>query len=73
MLKRTMTAADHTALTPALQALYVAAADGNGFTLDVDADPALRALASAGRRVPRKQRHADAADGGTAGAAATAA
>ena len=43
-LKRTLTAAEHTALAPELQALYVAAADGNGFTLEVDADPGLRAL-----------------------------
>ena len=44
MLKRTLTAAEHTALAPEMQALYVAAADGNGFTLEVDADPAVRAL-----------------------------
>lgn len=43
-LKRTLTAAEHAALDPALQALYVAAADGNGFTLEVEADPAVRAL-----------------------------
>ena len=43
-LKRILTAAEHTALTPEMQALYVAAADGNGFTLEVDADPAVRAL-----------------------------
>ena len=43
MLKRTLTAADHTALAPEMQALYVAAADGNGFTLEVDVDPALHA------------------------------
>ena len=42
-LKRILTAAEHSALTPEMQAFYVAAADGNGFTLDVDADPALRA------------------------------
>ena len=43
-LKRILTAADHAALAPEMQALYVAAADGNGFTLEVDADPAVRAL-----------------------------
>ena len=43
MLKRTLTAAEHTAITPELQALYVATADGNGFTLEVETDPALRA------------------------------
>lgn len=44
MLKRTLTAAEHTAIAPELQALYVAAADGLGFTLEVDADPAVRTL-----------------------------
>ena len=43
MIKRTLTAEEHAALTPELQALYPAAADGNGFTLDVEVDPALRA------------------------------
>ena len=43
-LKRTLTAAEHTAIAPELRLLYVAAADGNGFTLEVDADPAVRAL-----------------------------
>ena len=43
-LKRILTAAEHTALSPEMQALYIAAADGNGFTLEVDADPAMRAL-----------------------------
>ena len=44
MLKRTMTAEEHAALAPTLQALYVAAADGNGFDLEVDVDPAMRTL-----------------------------
>ena len=44
MLKRTLTAEEHTALASELQALYAAAADGNGFTLDVDPDPAVRTL-----------------------------
>ena len=44
MLKRTLTAAEHTAIAPELQALYAAAADGNGFSLEVDADPAMRTL-----------------------------
>ena len=44
MLKRTLTAAEHTALTPEMQVLYVAAADGTSFTLEVDVDPAMRAL-----------------------------
>ena len=44
MLKRTLTAEEHAALAPELQSLYVAAADGNGFTLDVDPDPAVRTL-----------------------------
>ena len=44
MLKRTLTADEHTALTPELKSLYVAAADGNGFALEVDADPAVRTL-----------------------------
>ena len=44
MLKRTLTADEHTALAPEMQALYAAAADGNGFTLDVDPDPAVRTL-----------------------------
>ena len=44
MLKRTLTAEEHAALTPETQALYVAAADGNGFTLDVEVDPAVRTL-----------------------------
>ena len=43
-LKRTLTAEEHAALAPALQALYAAAADGNGFSLEVDADPAVRTL-----------------------------
>ena len=43
-LKRTLTAAEHTAIAPELRLLYVTAADGNGFTLEVDADPAVRAL-----------------------------
>ena len=46
MLKRTLTAEEHSALVPAMQALYVAAADGNGFALEVDADPAVRTLQS---------------------------
>ena len=44
MLKRTLTAAEHTALAPEMQALYAAAADGNGYSLEVDADPAVRTL-----------------------------
>ena len=44
MLKRTLTAEEHTALTPEMQALYAAAADGNGFTLEIEADPAVRTL-----------------------------
>ena len=44
MLKRTLTAEEHAALAPALQAHYVAAAVGNRFTLDVDPDPAVRTL-----------------------------
>ena len=44
MLKRTLTAEEHAALTPELQAFYVAAADGIGFTLDAEADPAVRTL-----------------------------
>ena len=43
-LKRILTAAEHTALSPEMQALYVAAADGNGFALEVDVDPAMRTL-----------------------------
>ena len=42
-LKRILTAAEHAAIAPELQALYVAAADGNGFSLEVEPDPALRA------------------------------
>ena len=44
MIKRTLTTEEHTALTSELQALYVAAADGNGFTLDVEVDPTIRTL-----------------------------
>ena len=44
MLKRTLTTEEHAVLAPALQALYGAAADGNGFALDIEADPALRTL-----------------------------
>ena len=44
MLKRTLTAEEHAALTPELQALYVAAADGNGFSLEIEADPVVRTL-----------------------------
>ena len=44
MLKRTLTAEEHAALTPTLQPLYVAAADGNGFALEIEADPAVRTL-----------------------------
>ena len=44
MLKRTLTAEEHATSAPELQALYAAAADGNGFTLDVDPDPAVRTL-----------------------------
>ena len=44
MLKRTLTAEEHAAFAPEMQALYVAAADGNGFTLEVDPDPAVRTL-----------------------------
>ena len=43
-LKRTLTAEEHAALVPAQQTFYVAAADGNGFALDVEADPAVRTL-----------------------------
>ena len=43
-LKRILTAAEHAAIAPELQALYVAAADGNGFSLEVDVDPAMRTL-----------------------------
>ena len=44
MLKRTLTAAEHAAIAPEMQALYVAAADGNGYSLEVDVDPAMRTL-----------------------------
>ena len=44
MIKRTLTTTEHAALTPEMQALYAAAADGNGFTLEVEADPAVRTL-----------------------------
>ena len=44
MLKRTLTAEEHTALAPEMQALYAAAADGNGFALEIEADPAVRTL-----------------------------
>ena len=44
MLKRNLTADQRTALDPALQALYTADAEGDGFTLDTDPDPALRTL-----------------------------
>ena len=44
MLKRTLTAEEHAAVAPEMQALYAVAADGNGFTLDVDPDPAVRTL-----------------------------
>ena len=44
MLKRTLTAEEYAALAPEIQALYAAAADGNGFSLEVDADPAMRTL-----------------------------
>lgn len=44
MLKRTLTTEERSALATELQALYVAAADGNGFTLDIEADPAVRTL-----------------------------
>ena len=43
MLKRTLTSEEHTALASEWQALYAVAADGNGYTLDVDPDPALHA------------------------------
>ena len=42
-LKRILTAAEHTALSPEMQTNYLAAADGNGFALEVEPDPALRA------------------------------
>ena len=44
MLKRTLTADEHTALAPEMQALYAAAADGNGFTLEIEPDLAVRTL-----------------------------
>ena len=44
MIKRTLTAEEHAALKPELQAIYPAAADGNGFTLDVELDPTVRTL-----------------------------
>ena len=44
MLKRTVTAEEHTALAPELQTLYAAAADGNGFALEIEPDPAVRTL-----------------------------
>ena len=44
MLKRTLTAEEHTALAPEMQALYAAAADGNGFTLEIEPDLAVRTL-----------------------------
>ena len=44
MLKRTLTAEEHTALATELQALYAVGADGNGFALEVDPDPAVRTL-----------------------------
>ena len=43
-LKRKLTAAEHTALDPALQALYTADSEGGGFTLDTEPDPAVRTL-----------------------------
>ena len=44
MLKRTLTTDEHTALAPEMQALYAAAADGNGFTLEIEPDLAVRTL-----------------------------
>ena len=44
MLKRTLTTDEHAVLAPEMQALYAAAADGNGFALEIEADPALHTL-----------------------------